>query len=259
MKWSTALFGHEKPRYYVQNENTGFNIHQFVEHPGDMPFGMKLHVCTGVEKRAEPGDVIAFKPDRCWHCDEKQHADIVSMIRNPKYLMSNKAEIKAAYLAGSDPNNWRPAARFERIWAERHLKIGLDNPALLPEEIREYFSFLPGASMWHLRGADTWGEHERRLFLLVDLDDLETDQLVGATEPQFDVEKHPEYIKKRRFKIQLDDLETVGVDIDRMLDPNIKYVPGVGLSRLHCFDKLHSRKINKSDKLRPIQAEKAGA
>lgn len=267
MKWSTALFGHEKPRYYVQDSETGLNIHQFVEHPGEMPKGMKLHVCTGVAKRAETGDVVAFKPDKCWHCDAVQHSEIVSMIKNPGYLETVRKELKAAFIADSHNCTEADAAwRFERIWRERYSKFGIDNPMLLPSEIKSYFSFLPGASLWHLNGKNVWGESERRLFLIADVDGPETDQLPGLLEPQWDTSGQVDenglpvdYVKKRRLNIPLDTLRDNGVNIDDMLDPNIRYVPeGLELRHTHCFDKLQKRLVKKTDKLRTIQPTNEG-
>jgi hypothetical protein len=294
MKWSVALFGHYKPRYYVQEQISGqwLNSSTWVEHPGDLPKGMRLHVCEGASKRAEPGDVIATKPEKCWMCDRQQHAEIVGLLKNKGYLLAQKEAIKARHLATFPRLTWRHEARFERIWKERYEVFGLSDPALLPEDIKGYFSYLPGASLWHINGRDVWGESERRLFLLTDIDGPEPDQLDGLMEPQWDTNSYREYrpvsiaefksaykgkgdpdkeyeaylemekqacsmpaayIKKRRVNIPLDTLRSAGVDIDAMLDPNIKYVPDVELPHTQCFDKVKSRTLLASDQLRTIQ------
>ena len=164
----------------------------------------------------------------------------------------------------------------------------MNDPALIPDEIITHFNKVRGSSLWHYRGENIWGENERRRFLVVGIDGPTDEQWEGLTEPEWDIDTYLEYnpksesefmtdtegkgnyneylqqlrdqclfpqmhSKKRRFQITLDDLSSMGVDIDRMLDPNIEYVPNVGTTHTNCFDKLNARKVKAVDKLRTIQ------
>lgn len=274
MKWSTALFGHRQAQ------------------------------TLGWEKRCEPGDLIDFKPEKCWNCDEQQHKEIVRMLHSRGYLMTHRQEIKDRFIERSTVKSWRAGARFDRIWKGRFLRFGLSDPALLPEDVRSYFSFLPGASMWHLHGRSVWGKIERMAFLIVNVDGPTKEQLSGLAEPYWDTnsyrnlepmsksefeaervnkamsmgkmgleledlpveeayEKHlkaleelslypTDYIKKRRMNVPLDTLQSLGVDLEKMLNRNLRYEPDVEVVLPHCWDKLKVRNIEASDKLRRI-------
>jgi hypothetical protein len=176
---------------------------------------------------------------------------------------------------------------------------------LLPPEIKPYFSFLPGASLWNLYGKDIWGTEERKEFLLVDIDGPTREQLAGFVEPHWDLSSYPKFepmdrtqfeydlvseyyrrggalrqinpdeieemwmeyirslarycsipathLKKRRMCVQLDVLESKGVDLEKMLDRNLTYVPDVEITLTDCWDKMKVRKIDNSDKLRLIE------
>lgn len=263
MKWSAALFGHDKPKYYVQDSESGLNLYTYVEHPGEMPEGMRLHQCVGLEKRAVPGDVIALRPDKCWTCDTNQHTEIVGMIRNPAYLAQHKEYMREKFLERCvDKKSNRPAERFERIWKDKIARFGLHDPHWLPEEVRRYFSYLPGSSLWHLNGKDVWGKQERKLFLIADFDGIETDQLTGITEPMYDVAQWPEdepvptdYLKKRRINIPIEALSGKGVELDKMLDPQIEYTPEVEVCRTEAFDKVKNETLKEDVSLSPIKRE----
>ena len=166
-KWSVALFGHEKPR---------------VE---------------GWEKRAQPGDLIDGKPEYCWNCSAEQHREILGLMKYPAWLMANKEEMRALYLA-SCPNetDWRPNARFERIWRDSILPRGLTMPSLMPSEIRGYFSHLPGASLWHREGEASWTPNEKRLFLIIGMEGTEAEQWTALKEPKYDLNSYRTYDPK---------------------------------------------------------------
>ena len=61
-KWSVALFGHVKPNYYIQDAKTGDTVYRSITDPGDVGPDLKVHIVTGNDRRAKPGDIIAFKP-----------------------------------------------------------------------------------------------------------------------------------------------------------------------------------------------------
>jgi hypothetical protein len=64
-----------------------------------------------------------------------------------------------------------------------------------------------------------------------------------------------EVYRKRRFNIDLITLRNLGVDIDKMLDCEILYVPDsrIVLNREDCFDKKNNRNANESDNFNLIQ------
>jgi len=64
-----------------------------------------------------------------------------------------------------------------------------------------------------------------------------------------------EYSHKRRFNIQMSDLENWGIDIEKMKDRDLSYVPRFGvIDYKQCFDKLRNRKILKTDGLNMIKS-----
>lgn len=84
-KWSVALFGHDKPRFYLQDKVTGKTEERHVIDPDIVGYDTdkyKKHVVTGWEKRAVPGDIIAFKPykaGKLWSDLEEAHFLIVDI------------------------------------------------------------------------------------------------------------------------------------------------------------------------------------
>ena len=183
--WSAALFGHYKPRWYLQDRKTGLIVSAHIEQPAAVwdDKTLYLYPVNGWEFRAEPGDIIAVRP-----------------------------------------------------YEER----------------------------------SRWTDVERKQFLIITLDDFELEQLAGAVEPQWDtnsyqdipaqtiralvdkgetINLHPtRHIKKRRFHLTLDDLRDRGVDIDRMLNKELRYDPDLEpFAKIKCYDKLNERYARKTD------------
>lgn len=117
---------------------------------------------------------------------------------------------------------------------------------------------------------DRWTDTERKQFLIVTLGDFELLHLGGLMECQWDTDSYPvfdkttlegllkkegyvnlhpqRHIKKRRFHVQLDDLRDMGVDIDRMLNKELRYNPDLDpIVRTRCFDKLNARYARRAD------------
>lgn len=130
--------------------------------------------------------------------------------------------------------------------------------------------------------ANRWTDTERKLFLIVELDDFEPEQLAGVTEPHWDTTAYPvipnevltkmeqtgevvdlfpsQYHKKRRFNVPLSDLSAMGVDTAKMLDKNVLYTPKMDtIKRIGCFDKMKQRKAAATDNFRLIEPVKIGA
>jgi len=63
MRWSVAIFGHEKPGYYFIDEKPDLRTAQFLSMPprAQLPTE-RLHICTGNETRNKVGDIVAFMP-----------------------------------------------------------------------------------------------------------------------------------------------------------------------------------------------------
>lgn len=65
MKWSVALFGHYKPRFYLRERATGNLVTDFVDKPTEAYWDEEkyyVYDVQGWEYRAQPGDIIAIKP-----------------------------------------------------------------------------------------------------------------------------------------------------------------------------------------------------
>jgi len=64
-KWSVALFGHYKPRYYLRERVSGVLVTDYIEKPTEAYWDEEkyyVYDVQGWEKRAEPGDIIAARP-----------------------------------------------------------------------------------------------------------------------------------------------------------------------------------------------------
>lgn len=128
---------------------------------------------------------------------------------------------------------------------------------------------------------DRWTDLERKQFLIVTLDDFEEANLGGLVEPRWDTDSYPQipedaikklvaegkaadlrpakHIKKRRFHLTLDDLRDHGVDIDRMLNKELRYDPDLEpFARPKCYDKLNDRYARKADGFNPLAPRRIG-
>lgn len=175
MKWSVAIFGHERPDYYYLDKKTGLRTAEFVGEPTrEISSDEKLHVVTGNESRAKPGDIVAFMP-----------------------------------------------------------------------------------------AGHKWGTEEKKGFLIVEIEGLTRNQMEALCEPYWDtvmsLDKETglpkEYVYKRRFNILMSDLESWGIDIEKMKDKDLSYVPKLDtIDYKQCFDKLRNRKVLKTDGLNMIKS-----
>ena len=215
--WSVALFGHEKPQ--VQ----------------------------GWEKRAMPGDLICGKPEYNWLCDKRQHAEILGLMKYPAWLLNNKEEMRALYIA-SCPNetDWRPNARFERIWRDSIMKRGLTMPELMPKEIRGYFSHLPDASLWHHEGMESWSPNEKRLFLIIGMEGTETEQWTALREPKYDLNSYRTYDPKslQVFAQEMRASAQKGIPDVEMAKHYAKYLEAEKQACAYPLDYLKKRRFN---------------
>jgi|GEM_PF-6493196 len=220
-KWSVALFGHEKPKYYVQNAVTGKTLYSFVEHPGEMPNGLRLHSCVGWERRAKPGDFIDAKPfDRhhTWTTHERK-SFLIIVVEGPE--MAHLLGLKESQWDLNSYPKYNPPSRdaFEAILMEMALKAPFSSGIL--EKLNR------------IDKGKVYAEH------LLDWQDY--------------CSRPTEYKEKRRFGMTLSDLTTIGVDVERMLDKNHFYVPDVKVEHEALFDKHKERYVHKTDGFNLIQ------
>lgn len=84
-KWSVALFGHHKPRFYLRERKSGLLVTDFVEKPEEAFWDEEkyyLYDVHGWERRAEAGDIIAVKPfkdHKTWTDNERKQFLIVTL------------------------------------------------------------------------------------------------------------------------------------------------------------------------------------
>ena len=90
-KWSVALFGHYKPRYELRKMD-GQCVGRFVEPPTEFDTEKYfIYSVDGWERRAEPGDIIDFKPmkdEDKWTPLERKHFLIVTL-EGPEFEQIN--------------------------------------------------------------------------------------------------------------------------------------------------------------------------
>ena len=248
-------------------------ISQHVEMP--VGFDDKKHFVynvVGWEKRAEPSDIIVSKPDTFWNVSsDAEFREIQGKIKDPVWIMERKLEIYELYRLTSLRTATETPELFvqnrERIWQDILVR-GIRSPKLLPAELSSKFVHAPGASLYCRYGKDSWTETEKKLFLIITLDNLEESQANALCESLWDTDsykistefpKEPEelyptiHLKKRRFHIPMNDLKSLGVDEGEMLCPNCIYVPEIrDIQKLECFDKLNSRYVLGTDGLNTI-------
>lgn len=238
-KWAVALFGHYKPRYELRENklttvllSRGTNyqdieqfeeaeIHKVVSRHVDLPTGFDeaelfVYNVTGWEKRAIPGDIIAFKPyGEDWTDLEKTHFLIVTIDGLDRSQMTAFCE---AYY---DLDSYEPY-----------------NPMTLEE--------------WYAFMQNKYASIPKTLGLL----EINKDKWYGEyIEGQKERSAYPrQHLKKRRFHVQMDDLESMGVETDRMLSKEEFYSPALSeTTKLGCFDKMDMRYVNEEDGLNLIR------
>lgn len=214
--WSVALFGHFKPNFYLQDLKTGKTVSTHLFSPDFDPERFKLHEVIGNERRCVPGDLVAAKPI------EQEH--LWTPIERSHFLIVRievDDEKKFAGLLESqwDLNSYQEYApmEFEEFDLTMKSKGGKWSKKLKPEKTEKYNEYIAVSQ-------------ENCAF------------------PR-------DHLRKRRMSLPLQTLEDSGIDLDRMLDPNILYVPKPsvsGFKTIDCFDKMKNRNIVKDDGLRRI-------
>jgi len=194
-KWTVSLFGHYKP--YAE----------------------------GCERRAQPGDMIAFKPferEDTWTPTERKEFLIVTMEGPTKSQMDALCEV---YWDLDSYNKYSPYSMDDFVKA---LVIKIQNkptakdPAVLDRMLK-----------------DLEGEKE----------ELYGRYIAGCKERCMLPTQH---FKKRRFSVPLSTLEVKGIDMSRMLNKDAIYSPVVFIDKLENFDKLRSRTVLETDGLNLI-------
>lgn len=226
--WSVALFGHYKPRFYLQDKITGKTIDALIEEPTYFDSDKyKLHNVSGWQKRCEPGDIVAFRPieeEGLWTPRERMsflivtlenltHEQIASGIIEPNYDLNSYEEY--------NPMNFDD---FEKSIVDSELEAEKENRKIkkpwkdksVEEKNKEY---------------DDYIIHEKE----------------KCVYPR-------DYFNKRRMKITLEDLDASGIDLIKMLDRNQFYSPKSPVfSKTGCFDKLKVDKVKSDAKLNRIE------
>jgi len=217
--YSAVLFGHHKPNFYLQDIKTGKNVSTHLEEPDFDPTRFKLHRVTGNEKRCSPGDIVSLRPmekEYLWTPLERSQFLIVR-IEIPDDIPMPEGLVEQ-YWDVDSYNEFNPVS-FEEMD---------ENLSSLAEE---------GKNKWLTKTKEQKQEdYEAHIALLRESCAYPTD-----------------YLKKRRMGISLDTLKDAKVDLERMLDPNIRYDPKLEVFKhLDCWDKMKKRKLVKEDKLRRI-------
>lgn len=199
----------------------------------------------------------------------------------PRYELR---EIEQTLVRLPSGENYQGRMLYKDVWVNKVIGRFVDPPTDYDKDL--YFVYevtgwekraKPG-DIIDLKPAElkkTWTEIIRKHFLIIELDNIEPYQLPGLTEPLWDTESYSEemqnfdwdsteetsieffpleYIRKRRFSITLDTLNGAGIDTEKMLDPEIEYVPNDGIfDKLQCFDNLNDRNIDEDDNLNVLE------
>lgn len=237
-KWSVALFGHLKPKFYIQTKDTGITVARTSEEPDYDPdiqcwvigvdtfpiTDFKLHQVDGWAKRAEPGDIIAFKPwpERFKWTENETKEFLIVELHIPSGQQKREALCECEYDLNTYPeydpptfDDWH-SALYLRATRAKNKEIAMRKyQRMTDKQKKDKYDF-----------------------------DIEMMQM-GAAYPKG-------YNKKRRFKFTLQDLEAEGIDVGRMLDRDLIYDPRPRLQHLIGVDKLKIRKVQPTDGLNLI-------
>ena len=219
-KFSVALFGHEKPRFYLRSRKTGEIVHQLVDDPGDFSKDTEYYVyeCQGWERRAVPGDIVSVRPlNHQWTDREKK-----------EFLIVEIDGLEPAQIGGIEEPEW---------------------------DLNSYELYQPlSANDWYAlmwSKADRSKNRKKALQQLEETKDKNYAEYLVALKMRCAYPK--EHLKKRRFGLKQDDLVTSGVNLELMLDPQIIYVPNVSVEKEACFDKLNTDYVKADASLQPIK------
>jgi hypothetical protein len=223
--WSVALFGHYKPRFYLQDKITGKTVDTLIEEPIDFDSDKyKLHIVSGWEKRCEPGDIVAFRPvdeEHKWTPKERSSFLIVTIYDVTIEQISGG--LVEPYWNINSYSEYNPMS-----FVEFEQKV-IDSEEKQNGKIKKY---------WKDKNIE---EKNKEYDMYVD------DEKQKSIYPT-------DYIKKKRMKISLGVLSDAGVELEQMLNRNIVYSP-TKLDHFRytdCTDKLNNSKIKLGANLRPI-------
>lgn len=233
-KWTVALFGHWKPRYALKDKQTHLYVWQGKESPdydvetdmyivGALDFNgedVYLYNIKGWEKRPEPGDIVAFKPDgQDWSENEKKGFLMVTVDG------LNEAQMNALCETYFDLDSY-----------ELYDPLSLDD----------------WYSMMYLK-AEAKPNPQQAIALL---NENKTEWYADYIEATKDRCRFPKLrIKSRRFHMTMNDLKALGVDEVKMLDKDLIYTPELSdIIKTQCYDKKNDRYVLTDDDLEEIQS-----
>jgi hypothetical protein len=233
--WSVALFGHYKPQYYVRAykngkgiDDLGYHVQEptedemaqyrkFIKWDGryDLEKGVWVDKVDNT-KRALPGHIIAVKPyGEGWSENEQQRFLIVTM---------NDLEL----------------SRAEALCEQE-------------QDLNSYETYAPlDADTWwyqqYTRIRAKYANVEKGLRLLQENRSKWYDEYLAATQEACGFPSA--HWRKRRFRVEIDVLKDYGVNIEAMLNTQIKYVPKIApIEIVDVYDKLRERNVRKGDGL----------
>ena len=230
MIWTVALSVKRQPKFYLIVQIQNKTISTFVDEsevPTDL-YKRRYHVhkVTGWERRAEPGDIIDFKPieqEHIWTPYERTAFLIVTVYGATLEQMQQ--------------------GMVEPLWdLDSYMEY---NPLSFDEmdaEIRAK------EEEWLQSGRKTKKKW----------DDFSLDEKQKNYESYLEVQvsacSYPsKHLKKRRMNIRLEKLEEYGVNTSLMLDTKELYDPKPRPFHFtECFDKMKNRKLDTSDNLKRI-------
>lgn len=225
--YSVALFGHFKPRFYLQDKTTGITVKAFFNEPTDFDiYKFRVHSVDGWEKRCVPGDIIDFKP-----LDE---AD--------KWTRKERSAFLIVTIDGV---------------TREQLEGGLIEPEWDLESYPEYAPFTPADfNQQMLAREDELKQRKSSIknmwsTLTVSQKDKEYRRYLELEQTRC---QYPsEYNKKKRMQISLNMLRDAKVDLEQMLNPTLLYNPKIDyFTKTDCFDKLNSKNVSHYSSLNTI-------
>ena len=233
--WTIALFGHWKYNWVLFETEHNISVARFVDEPEwdsenkgwivdhqFMPSSVyDLRQMTGNEKREVPGDIVAFKQSgQDWTELEKRHFLIVDFSgpETPEEMLA-LSEIEW------DLDSYRPYEPMDHSgWYEMVYTKFNARPEPARTKSIQYLTANSGQMY---------------------------DDYVALCQNRSETPLSP--WRKRRFRFLLADLESKGVDVDRMLDKSEIYVPKVNLTISDSYDKLRDRYALETDGLNRIK------
>ena len=256
-KFSVAIFGHEKPEYYIRRVGT---FEQVVQEPAIVKG--KPQLISRIAVQTDPAVALVLADEFVEYDDEIRSGDF----RFPKpdyYLYEVTGRIKRAI--PGDVIAWKPfedAHRWTDTERKEFLIMTIDGPdnieaMMEPEwDLGSYQKYEPMEfKAWLELMADknkTKADPVKAdSLLIINKDKWYAEYLQGCYETACMPTTH---WRKRRFNISLDRLETLGVQTDIMLNKAIEYQPKIAtVDQTYFYDKLKQRDVLTTDGLNRIR------